>query len=303
MWLLPRRSGLCGMGVGLMLSGAMLLAASGQGQNTAANFGPPTEDYRVARSHFQTKLLQQGPAPAAGVPLAAPAGAIQVDYSTNPLLKAWLGPVPDKPGTDHKQPAVLFLHGGFAIGDDDWAMAEPYRAAGFIVMMPVLRGENGQPGAYSMFYNEVKDALTAAEYLAHLPYVDPGHIYVAGHSVGGTLALLSAMTSNRFHAAASFSGSPDQMLWSKNQPQVIPFDPADKREFQMRSPIAFATSFKCPTRLFYGDKEAWCDALSQRTAALARQKKLDVVAVKVPGDHFSAVPEAMRQSIQFFQAK
>ncbi len=31
-------------------------------------------------------------------------------------------------------------------------MPQPYRDAGFIVMIPILRGENGQPGSYTMFY-------------------------------------------------------------------------------------------------------------------------------------------------------
>ena len=109
-----------------------------------------------------------------------------------------------------------------------------------MAMTPMLRGENGMPGSYSMFYNEVEDVLAAAEFLAGLPYVDGTHLYVAGHSVGGTLAMLAALTSNRFRAAASFSGSPDQVSWSRLQPELIPFDPADKREFQMRSPLAFA---------------------------------------------------------------
>ena len=45
-----------------------------------------------------------------------------------------------------------------------------------------LRGENGQPGAFSMFYDEVEDVLAAAEYLAKLPDVDPARVFVSGHS-------------------------------------------------------------------------------------------------------------------------
>ena len=41
-------------------------------------------------------------------------------------------------------------------------MAQPYRDAGYIVMIPILRGENGQPGFYTMFYDEVDDVLGAA---------------------------------------------------------------------------------------------------------------------------------------------
>ena len=58
-----------------------------------------------------------------------------------------------------------------------------------------------------MFYDEVDDVLAAAEALADLPEVDSGHLYLAGHSAGGTLALLAAMSSQRFRAAASLSGA------------------------------------------------------------------------------------------------
>ena len=87
-------------------------------------------------------------------------------------------------------------------------------------MIPTLRGENGLPGAYSMFYNEV-DVLAAAEALAKHPGVDGTRLYVSGHSVGGTLALLAAMSSKRFRAAASFSGSPDQVKWASGQMELV----------------------------------------------------------------------------------
>jgi dienelactone hydrolase len=147
----------------------------------------------------------------------------------------------------------------------------------------------------------VDDALAAADVLARLPYVDPDRLYVSGHSAGGTLTLLAALTSNRFRAAGSFSGSPDQVAWSRGQPEMIPFDPKDAREFQMRSPLAFARSFKCPVRIYYGDQEFGFRAGSQKTAELARAAGLDVQAVQVPGDHSTSVPPAMRQCIAFFQ--
>jgi len=169
--------------------------------------------------------------------------------------------------------------------------------------MPVLRGENGQTGDYSMFYDEVKDVVSAADYLAARPDVDPKHIYLAGHSVGGTLALLTAMTTTRFRAAVAFSGSPDQIAWTKPRPEVVPFDKSNLREYRMRSPIAFATSFKCPVRMYYGSVELFFGPLSRHMATLAKQKNLDVEAIQVPGNHFTAVPAAMLKSIAFFRSK
>jgi dienelactone hydrolase len=265
------------------------------------SFPEQTEDYVQARSHFQTKLVRQGPAPQEWDPVVLPPGVDEVQYTSGNLkLKAWVTHPEPKAV---RKPAVIFLHGGFAFGEDDWDMAQPFQDAGFVVMTPLLRGENGLPGSYSMFYNEVDDVLAAAEVFAKMPHVDGQRVYIAGHSVGGTITLLTAMTSNRFRAAASFSGSPDQVAWARGQSEVVPFDPNNKMEFQLRSPLAYPRSFKCPVRMFYGSQEFLFSSSSQKTAQLAKAANLDVEAVQVPGDHFSAVDPAMQQAILFFKTK
>jgi dienelactone hydrolase len=296
---------------GLLGCGALVLlccggvVALGWWALAPTSFPEQKEDYAQARKNFQTRLVRQGPAPQPWGPQVAPAGVTEITYSSGNLeLKAWVN---QPPFHDVRRPAVLFLHGGFAFDLEDWEMTEPFRDAGFVVMTPILRGENGLPGAYSMFYNEVDDVLAAAESLAQQPGVDGNRLYVAGHSAGGTLALLSAMTSPRFRAAASFSGSPDQVRWAQQeqqvQPEVVPFDPADRREFQMRSPLAYPRSFKCPVRLYYGNEEFFLGLSTPALAQKAAAANLDVQAVQVPGDHMSAVEPAMRQCIGFFKQK
>jgi dienelactone hydrolase len=302
----PRRSNRNKILIGVLLGcGTLIVLCAGVSAAlwwwlfSPTSFPNQTEQYAQARQHFQTKLIHQGPAPQRWQREQPPGGVKEMEYVSGTLrLKAWVSAPPPEGG---RRPAVLFLHGGFAFGADDWEQAQPFRDAGFVVMTPMMRGENGLPGFYSMFYNEVDDVLAAAEALARLPYVDGKRLYVAGHSVGGTLALLAALTSNRFRAAASFSGSPDQVAWASGQPEVVPFDPADKREFQMRSPLAFARSFQCPVRIYYGNQEFFFASNSQKTAQLAKAANLDVEAVSVPGDHLSSVSPAMRQCIPFFQ--
>ena len=297
-----RGRALRGAGSRLFLMVALAFCSGCHHLSASAGMELQAEDYRAARKGFQTRLLQHGPAPQNGDVLHAPVGARQVEYDSKLHLQAWITPAP--PTGRAKKPAVLFLHGGFAIGADDWEMAQPYRDAGYVTMLPVLRGENGQHGDYSMFYNETNDVLAAKEYLAKLPYVDAKHIYLAGHSVGGTLTLLAAMAGSGFRAAASFSGAPDAIAWSRGQPEVIPFDCVQPA----RVPDALAPrlcngSFKCPMRIFYGSSESLFADASQQTAERAKKKGLDAEAVSVRGDHFSAVPEEIKQSIEFFQSK
>jgi dienelactone hydrolase len=258
-------------------------------------------DYAAARATFVTRLLREGPSPQR-IPMPdAPKNARAIDFPSGTLtLRAWVG-IPA--GRVRPRPVVIFLHGGFGFGQEDFDMAAAYRAAGFVLVTPILRGENGQPGSFSLFYNEVDDVIALADFLRRQSYVDPNRIYLAGHSVGGTIALLTAMTDRRFRAVASFSGSPDQMLFTRYGMRAtdIPFDPTDAREIQMRSPLAYAASLKVPTRLYYGSEEGFFKLSTDRLAAIAAKARLDVKAQAIAGTHMSAIPVEIAASIAFFR--
>jgi dipeptidyl aminopeptidase/acylaminoacyl peptidase len=266
------------------------------------SFPEQTQDYADARKSFKTTLTRTGPSPQPYGPEKPPDGVSEVTYKSGTLqLKAWVNrPAPGGP----PKPAVLFLHGGFAFDSQDWDQCEPFRAAGFVTMTPWFRGENGQQGSYTLFYDEVDDVVAAAEALAATPGVDPNRIYVAGHSAGGTLAMLAAMTSKRFKGCASFSGSPDQVRFVKEEQDLtIPFDRSNRKELEMRSPLAYPKSFKCPARLYWGDEEFFFKRSSRLLAEKAQAAGSDVQAIEVPGDHFTAVGPAMRQAVTFFQGQ
>jgi dienelactone hydrolase len=260
-----------------------------------------TQDYAAARQTFRTNLLRRGPSPQPWDDhwdqsvLYPPDGAELTAFGGHNLTAIY-----DLPRLPGKRPVVIFLHGGFAFGDGDYEMAQPYRDAGFVVVMPILRGENGHSGDFTLYYDEVDDVLALVDALGRLEHVDTNNVFVAGHSAGGTLATLAALTSNRFRAAASLSGSMNQNIMLGDR-EYIPFDASDPREVQMRSPEAYAQSFKCPARLYYGDEEFLLSAAIERTAATAARSGLDVQAVAVPGDHFTSVEAAAQQSAAFFR--
>ena len=259
-----------------------------------------TTDYAADRAAFHTTLRRHGPSPQHHAMPALPADAEVIDFPSGDLtLKAWIG----KPSAvKDKMPVVVFLHGGFAFGRDDFDMARPFMAAGYAIVTPILRGEDGLPGEFSYFYNEVDDVLAAANHVRTLPWVDADHIYLAGHSVGGTLTMLAGQASSMFRAVASFSGSCDQAIFAMSDRNIVPFDMDDRMELEMRSPMAYARSFKSPTRLFFGTNEGFFRSSTPQTAELAKKAGLDVEAITVPGDHFSAVPKEIELAIAFFQA-
>lgn len=291
----------CGLLI-LVVGGA--LAALAWWTMAPTRFPAQTEDYAQARAHFHTHLTKLIPSPQSYQRLQLPEGVREITFPSGPFrLRAWFNP---PPAGRARVPAVLFVHGGFSFDLEDWIQALPFRDAGFVVMTPILRAENGQEGHFSLGYDEVDDVLAAAEALARVPGVDPDRLYAAGHSNGGTLAILAAMASKRFQAAAAFSGVPDITLMVRDAEQKwldpIPFNPHERREIWMRSPSAFPRSFKCPTRLYYGDQEerSRLPGDCRRIAQQAHDRGLDVEAVGVPGDFMTSVAAACPRAIAFF---
>ena len=261
------------------------------------------QDFATARKAFHTALTRRGPSPQSEPPATPPSGVEQVDFRSGELrLKAWLS----KPKEDDRRhPAVLFLHGGFAFGvPEDWDASRPFRDAGWVVMTPMLRGENGQEGSFTLFYDEVDDVLAAASWLRGRSFVDGERVFVAGPSAGGTLALLAAMLSKEFRAAASFSASTDQAVLCAHAKQAsrdVPFDVHDRKELEMRSPLAYARSFQCPARLYVGRDEPEFQLTTRATADAAKAAGKDVDATVVEGDHSSSVLPAVKLALTYFQ--
>ncbi|TCL76027.1 alpha/beta fold hydrolase [Rhizobium sp. BK251] len=291
---LPRRVVLAGLAAALVPRAASAVEVPPQ---------PPllTGDYEKERQHFRTRLLRKGPAPDKYEPLKTPADADQIFYRSGYggelELVAWVSKYKRTPKL---KPAVLFLHGGNAMGIGHWELMKPYIDAGYVVMMPSVRGENGQLGNFSGFYDEVSDALAAAHRLAHLPGVDGSRVFIAGHSIGGTLTMLTAMSSKRFRAATPISGNPDAFRFFDRYPQDIRFDEKDPREFQMRSALCYAESFKCPVYVMHGKEE---DHFNDRAGLLAKRARVAGVKIEastLPGGHTSALPAEIEQSIHFF---
>lgn len=271
----------------------------------SAATAPPqlSGDYEHERRKFRTNLLNKGPAPDKFEALVAPPEADQIFYRSGYggelELVAW---VSRYERSRKPKPAILFLHGGNAIGQGHWLLMKPYIDAGYVVMIPSVRGENGQKGNFSGFYDEVDDVLAASDRLRHMPGVDPHRLFLAGHSIGGTLTMLTAMTTHRFRAAAPISGNPDAFAFFNRYPQDIRFDDKNPREFQMRSPVCYAHSFKCPMKVMHGSEEVHFVTRVGVLSRRAREAHVNMDVDVLPGGHFSALPAEIERSLQFFKS-
>jgi dipeptidyl aminopeptidase/acylaminoacyl peptidase len=282
---------------------ASTLAGIADGQTTIPP-APNTPELHEYRAAHPTHLQRQGPPPAAWqdpTPLKLPRGVKEVTYDSHGLkLKAWLSAIPDD-GKTH--PAVVFCHGGFWFGNEDWEVLQPFLDAGYVVMAPRVRAENGNPGDFEYYYGEVDDVIAAGRFLAEQKGVDKSRVFISGHSAGADLATLAAMLPNPFAMSAPIGAALEMRVLAKlsdsRHKQLVVFDPNNPYEVGARCAMLFTASLKCPIALFHGDQD-WGDTLQQQFVALARQSNKDATLTVVPGNHGQSLPNAIPGIIMLF---
>lgn len=253
-----------------------------------------------ARKGFATQVAHLDERP---LPLPTPPATefVRMDYTAanGQKLPAFVTPAP----RDGKRyPAILWLTGGDTNSlDNFWTPGPPandqtasaFRRAGVVMMFPVLRGGNAAGGHKQFFYGEVDDVLAAAQALARLPQVDPAHVYLGGHSTGGTLALLVAEAGADFRAIFALGPAADVR---DHGPQALPveFSSLPAKEAQLRSPIHWLHGITRPTYLIEGKDQGNTDSLRELCAAAAGNPRVQCLAA-AGFNHFSIVDAAARR--------
>lgn len=266
----------------------------------AVNPAPTTSGtFQQRRQSFQTKLVKAGPSPQPFQNETPPAGVQVVTFpSGNLQLKAWVS-VPSG-GAGAKAPALVFFHGGFAFGADDLEACRAAMDAGMAVMTPILRGENGSPGNYELFFGEIDDARAAVKWLAAQTYVDPQRIYTFGHSVGGGVsAVLSLMDDVPIQHGGSSGGLyPEAVFAAWQADGTVPFDMRNPEERRLRMLIGNMRDMRHKHFAYLG--------ASDSLALFANDAKKEAPGTQceifmVPGDHMTSFEPALRQYLQIIQ--
>lgn len=170
-----------------------------------------------------------------------PPGATAVRYRSGDLeLLAWFA----RPPGAGPHPLLVYFHGGFALAPSDFEKVRVALEAGWAVMTPSWRGENGNGGAQELLWGELDDALAAIAWASAQPDIDRARVHVLGHSVGGGLAaLVSLVREADVVETASVGGLyvPTTFeRWSKSygNQKLVRFDPtvASERELRVLGP-------------------------------------------------------------------
>jgi len=280
--------------VTLCCGGLFLAGWKAVGQITSGVEVPAGQTFEQFRSSFRTNLIQRGPAPQDFEVETPPANVTEIQYPSGPLsLKAW---VYRPPGVEEPRPGLVYFHGGFAFGGEDlMESCRPAIDAGYVVMGPMLRGENGNPGHFELFLGEIDDARAACQWFAQQPYVDANRIYTFGHSIGGGVsAVLSLLDDVPIRHGGSSGGLYDHLTflgWS----DIVPFENTP-RERSVRLLVGNAHLMRRPHYGYIGDED---DPFHDTVDKLKKEATNGRLAIElVPGDHFTSFDESLRRYLQ-----
>ncbi|MBL1229270.1 prolyl oligopeptidase family serine peptidase [Enterococcus sp. BWB1-3] len=253
------------------------------------------QSFKEAHDAFETKLIReesdQNPVP------EPPAGVFDLVYYDSEVGKL-AAYVSSDPGENEKRPMMIWVTGGWGNGLDEIAWSYPdwendqtasaFREAGILMMYPSFRGGSGNPGNYETLFGEVNDIVSAYEYAASLPYVDPDRIYLGGHSTGGTRALLASEYTDQFRAVFSFGPVDDVSYHNASE---FTFDTENKEEYRLRSPIHWLSDIKSPTFVIEGSA-----GNASNLKEIERQSKNENLQCFIveDADHFSVLAPVTR---------
>lgn len=267
---------------------------------------PPRPKFRSAfPSGVQlatTKFRTSGPAGATKMKIYLPKGE-HADGSLGCVLVAPAGTnllMGNEPGSDYHDETL------------------PYAEAGFAVIQYSLDGsvdlEKANMAQMSRAYNDFRSAqagtTNAQAVIAfvkqQLPEVDPGRIYVAGHSSAGTVALNNAfLMPDDIAACIAYAPCSDTEAFHREiyaEPQALQMFPGIKQFDRKHSPIANAAKFTCPLFLFQAKGDRVVEYRETKTFAdkIASLGKADITFSEIRGgDHYSpmistGIPRAIK---------
>lgn len=144
----------------------------------------------------------------------------------------------------------------------------PYVRAGLAVVHFSLDGpiedlqqasDQDMAQAYAKFRAAGAGLVNARNAMAyviqHVPEVDPGRIYIAGHSSAGTLALLFAEHEPSLRGCIAYapaSAVPEYLTQLANDPRMSVLLPGIKPFVIQAAPITHVRTLSCPVFLFHG---------------------------------------------------
>jgi dipeptidyl aminopeptidase/acylaminoacyl peptidase len=262
-----------------------LACAAGPSERDAVPHATLAEARKGLRTSVHLKADTTPPAP-------PPEGVLELVSYPAPLGDNAAYVTPFREGA--KRPAIVWIVGGFdwGISSGAWEAqdrsndqsARAFREAGMVLLLPALRGSNGNAGTNECMLGEVDDVVAAARWLATRADVDPDRIYLGGHSTGGTMALLVAESTTIFRGVFAFGPVADVRHYG---PDACFGPDAPDPEWQARAVWPYLATITTPTWVVEGERSGNVHSIA---FMMPFRGDAPVRYVTVPGkDHFSVL--------------
>jgi acetyl esterase/lipase len=245
-----------------------------------------------------TTLNWSEPSPEQAGSTRAPEGVEAVFFPADPgQLRGWIM----RPKGTEPAPVMVYLHAGFAWHN---GLAEASRwltEAGWIVFMPTVRGENGNPGVYQLLCGEVDDAAAAVKWIAQQDGVDPQRVAVFGHGAGGALSAMLSLYPDlpAAHTASAGGLYFEELL--KGWGAMAPYPADDPVEMRRRLFVSHLGELHRPHHAWLGETDA-LQAVIEPAQARAAIVGAPLHIRRVPGDHRTSVDAALHAYVALIEA-
>lgn len=253
--------------------------------------------YLMEKSRFHSKLIKKEKAPQNYQDLTSTKDVLKVEYPSNGIrLQALI--LKKNIDSTKRKPILVYLHGGFALGEQDVLDCDVFTKQGYIVFAPSYRGENGNDGNFELFLGEVEDAKEAIRWIAKQPFADSNQIYVFGHSIGGGISSMLSLEKDVPIAKSGSSGglySQDFYGWE----EIIPYDRDNLLEGKMRVLIENVGSMQINHYAFIGKKDKPLYVQKDEFDKKSNNTKLKIIYIE--GDHFTSLEPSMKKFIEIIE--
>lgn len=259
-----------------------------------STFARPPKGFWAQRSSHDTALIRKGPSPQPFEKMASQGDISIFSYeSEGRKLKGFFRlPKLQRRGNKDGVPVLLYLHGGWALGAQDVLDCQQFTDAGFAVVAPAYRGENGNPGHHEMWYGELDDALAALRWIRKQPNLDGERVVVFGHSAGGALSgLMTLVPGVKVKALGSAGGFYSEEAF---EAWGAPFE-LTPLEVQLRVPYRWVSEFRYPHLACVGTGDLYPATVTRSI----RGKSKYLHARFVEGDHFTSLQTCFTEFLAF----
>jgi arylformamidase len=274
-------------------------------------------DQLIAPEAFPPQSPPAAPEAVAYALKAAAASREEAENGTRPLRVAYGADAAQRldvyapENGDAKRPVLLFFHGGAWIAGYLWwsgFMSRAVEANGAMLVTGTYRLAPAQ--RFPAQLDDVNAAIDWVRQNIGRYGGDPQRIVIAGHSAGGHLAALAALTANRSGIVACFPVSaPLDVRYRDCAPgspeeRVYRFLLAKREDDEQASPIVHAARAEVPFHLLYGERDFPRIADANRRFAEVMQKAGKAVRAQLMAGatHFDTHLALREPSAPWYQA-